>query len=332
MRFAIVIATRNRLAALQLSLPLMLAQGRLPAQLIIVDASDNHEEVRASVETMVAGTGAEFGLRVVRSAAGSAYQRNVGLEYVETPVVFFPDDDALWFPHLAEEIMRIYERDNEEMVGGVGPLESSVPPPGVPDSVRVKSSMELRDRLQLAIGPVLDSLEYRFLPDPLFMEGRAKYEDKRIPAWMADAGSKPANVFAGFRMSFRTDAIRRTGFDDALGRYALFEDYDACLGVLKDRVLVDALKARAFHFRGRGKRVDGIEWGVIQILNRAYVVCKHSPPGSPARRRLLAYSYYKLARYLMQAHTAYGRQRVRGVARALPLVGECLAARQDELK
>ncbi len=310
----------------------MLKQDRLPGQLIIVDASDDHAEIKTTVERIVAQARCRPELQVIRSEAGSAHQRNVGLAAVACPVVFFPDDDALWFPHVAERVMRIYEQDDAGIVGGVGPVESSLPPPGVFQAGSVSNGMELRDKLQLSVGRVLDSFEYRFFPDPLFIEGAARYEGKRLTAWIGDSESKPANVFAGFRMSFRTALIRRTGFDSTLGRYALFEDYDACLGILKDRVLVDALTARVFHYRMPEKRVNGVEWGVIQVLNRAYVVCKHSPPGSAARRRLLAFSCYKLARYLAQAQTPYGRQRVKGVVKALLLIRECCAASPGKLQ
>ncbi len=310
----------------------MLTQDRLPSQLIIVDASDNHEEIKTMVERIVAETHCRSELHVMRSEAGSAHQRNVGLGRVVCPVVFFPDDDALWFPHVAERVMRIYERDNAETAGGVGPVESFVAPPGLLEAKAGSNNMALRDRLQLSVGRMLDSFEYRLFPDPLFIEGKARYAGKSLPAWLGDAEARPANVFAGFRMSFRTELIRRTGFDTVLGRYALFEDYDACLGILKDHLLVDALDAQVFHYRMPEKRVDGIEWGAIQILNRAYVICKHSPPGSAARRRLLSFSYYKLSRYLAQAQTSYGRQRVKGVIRALPLVRECCRAPQDRLK
>ncbi len=75
LEFAVVIATRNRKSVLQLSLPLMLKQERPPGQLIVVDASDDHEEVKTMVEGIVAGTHCRPELQVIRSEAGSAHQR-----------------------------------------------------------------------------------------------------------------------------------------------------------------------------------------------------------------------------------------------------------------
>ncbi len=67
-------------------------------------------------------------LDVIESAAGSSTQRNAGLARVASPVVFFPDDDALWFPGFSSAVMRIYERDTDGLIGGVGGDESPFPP------------------------------------------------------------------------------------------------------------------------------------------------------------------------------------------------------------
>lgn len=331
MDFDIVIATRNRQAALKISLPLMLAQTRLPLQLIIVDSSDNHVDVRKIAEDAAAVAGASTELQIIRSEPGSSRQRNVGLKHVKAPVVFFPDDDALWFPHVADSIMGIYERDTEGIVGGVGGTESFFPPPGVLDATRSHYRMELRDKLQLSVGRFLDSIEYALFPDPFFIEAGFRYKDKAIPVWLAEEEAAPGTVLPGFRMSFRTELISHGGFDENLGRYALFEDYDACLNILKHHVLVDTRRALVFHYRSPEKRVNGLEWGVMQVLNRTYIICKHAPPGSTARRRLKGFLYYKLARYLLQAHTAYGRERAKGLLKALPSVAQLLETPQQQL-
>ncbi len=331
MDFDIVIATRNRRAALQVSVPLMLSQSRLPTRLIVVDASDDHGEVRKAVEQCVQAARTPVALRIVESEPGSALQRNVGLRSVTAPVVMFPDDDALWFPHVAASTMAVYERDTAGVIGGVGGTESPVPPPALFREQVSPGSMDARDRVQLLLGRFLDRIEAKLFPDPFFLETRYRYGNKELPRWLHEEKAVRATVFPGFRMSFRTDLIRRTGFDETLGRYALFEDYDACLGVLDRHMLVDSTRAWVFHNRSPEKRVNGVEWGVLQVLNRAYVICKRTPPGSPSRRRLRAFSCYKLVRYLLQAQTRYGRQRVKGAMKALPHIGSLLRAPREEL-
>ncbi len=97
LEFDIVLATRNRQQVLQLSIPLMLAQNRLPRRFIVVDASDDHSAVRRVVQDAFERTKTRAQLLILESPiAGSSYQRNIGLQYVESPVVIFPDDDVLW--------------------------------------------------------------------------------------------------------------------------------------------------------------------------------------------------------------------------------------------
>jgi hypothetical protein len=71
--------------------------------------------------------------------------------------------------------------------------------------------------------------------------------------------------------------------------------------------------------------------GVTQLLNRAYVVCKHAPEESLARRRLTRFGRYKLLQYMTSVHTPYGRDRVRGAARALDAMPALLAAKPEDL-
>jgi hypothetical protein len=227
--------------------------------------------------------------------------------------------------------MRIYQRDEEERIGGVGGTESPVSPLHKNGKSHSEYRMEVRDRFQLQFGRLLDSVEYRAFRDPLFMEGEERSESKTCPWWLGEEGATPADVIPGFRMSFRTRPIKRVGFDENLGRYALFEDYDASLAVAATHLLVNSSGAKVFHLRSPGKRVNGLEWGLIQVLNRAYVICKHSHPGSKARQRVIPYSYYKLIRYLVQASTSYGRQRVKGTVKALSLVTQILSAPSDLL-
>ena len=331
MDFDIVIVTRNRQKALPISIPLMLAQSRLPQKFIVIDSSDNHNDVRRIVENIFSCSMANVRLEIHRTSPGISYQRNVGLKYAESPVVFFPDDDALWFPNVAENMMKVYERDSEGLIGAVCAAESIVPPPGVFDNAAPLYRMEFRDRLQRVTGRFVDPIENKFFQDPLFIEGYSRSNEKLAPLWLDDEGAESCGQMTGFRMSFRTELIRNIRFDEILGRYALFEDRDASLGILHNYLIICAKTAKVFHYRSPEKRTNGLDWGVMHILNRVYVVCKHSSPGSLARRRLIGYSCYKMLRYLLQAQTPYGRQRVLGAWRAIRQIPKLLGASREEL-
>lgn len=55
----------------------------------IVDASDNHGEIRKIVEGLFEDANTHLELQFLRAEAGSSYRRNVGVRRVQSPVVFF---------------------------------------------------------------------------------------------------------------------------------------------------------------------------------------------------------------------------------------------------
>lgn len=318
MEFDIVLATRNRLPQLRNSLPLILAQQRLPERMIVVDASDDHDEAANGIRDIVERSGRDVKLEIHNTAAGSSRQRNCGLECVRAPVVFFPDDDSLWYPGVAENVMRVYERDAGEAIGAVCPTEAFVPP-------REGGGCDIQNgnRARMFLSSLMNGFEKTFFMDPIYIEGFSRVYEKPSPAWLVEEHAQPFGPMTGFQMSFRTDAIRACGFDENLGRYSLMEDRDASLHILREKLIVCCEKARVYHSKAPGKRTDDFEWGLINILNRGYVLCKHTPPGSPARRILLRYSLFRFAVYLLRAGTPQGRRRIQGAwkgIRALPLL------------
>lgn len=329
--FDIVIVTRNRQDYLKLSIPLMLTQTRLPANFIVIDSSDDHEETKRVVEGIFASSSVRCALYIERSDTGITLQRNVGMRFVRSPIVFFPDDDALWFTGVAESIMRVYERDTECFIGAVCALESRKPPPGIFDNIDLTRKMTLKDRVQQSIFSQTRHLEETVFPDPLFVEGYARLRNKTLPQWLASEEAFPVGLMTGFRMTFRTDLIKNIRFDEVLGQHCLFEDRDASLGVLKHRAIVCARRAMVFHYRAPEKRANGFEWGMSHILNRAYLVSKHSQPGSLARLRMKRYGFYKLARYLMQATSSYGWERFVGAWWAFRLSPRLYEVPLDEI-
>ena len=87
MHYDCVIATKNRLDALRMSIPLILKQDVLPGRLIVIDASDDHDSVKNEVHAISERFGFENTIVARSEASNSARQRNMGLQFVEAPVV-----------------------------------------------------------------------------------------------------------------------------------------------------------------------------------------------------------------------------------------------------
>lgn len=329
--YDVVLVTRNRPAVLGVSIPLILRQGRRPNRLILVDASDDHAAIVRTVQQIFSREAPGVELVTVHAPAGTASQRNAGLGLVRSDVVFFPDDDSLWFPDYADVVMRLYERDVAELIGGVGGTEASSPPPEL-DTSAVPYAMNSRDQMMLRFDRPLKRLElFRFMHEPAFQEGREKSAGKPRPEWLDDAHARVHGPMAGFTMSFRTRAVQGKLFDEAMGRYALFEDFDVSLRVMEKQVLVRADDAKVFHYKSPEQRTVGFEWGAINILNQTYVICKVARRGALSRRNLLPYSLYKCLRYLAQARSRYGRDRFRGALTALKYVRSLQRAPLEQL-
>lgn len=322
--YDIVLVTRNRPVVLAISLPLMASQDTPPANFIIVDASDNHGDIKRTIEDLRLPI-QKINFVVLHSTPGITHQRNVGLTYATSPVVIFPDDDSLWFPDTASSLLAIYKKDIHEQIGGVCAGESAHPPPG---SIKDKPySITWMDKLKIQNYKYVRPITAKYFPDPLYFFEKAKTP----PSWLRDANATLSGPMAGFRMSFRRDLIRSIGFDESLGEYALSEDIDASLGILKTHMIVCASEARVYHYKFPANRTGGKELGMMQVLNRAYIVCKHNKPVSLARKHLRRYLLFRLFFYSLQFFSTFGRQKLRGSLCALPYIKRIQQANAEDL-
>lgn len=313
--YATIIVTRNRADALALSLPLMLTQSRLPQEVLVIDSSDDPAANIALVDRLATTT--TVPLRHIASPPGMTVQRNIGLAQITAPVVFFPDDDSLVLPGALAAMMRIYDLDTGGIIGGVCSAEAKSPPEGVLGTSSAPYSMTWSDRLKARIARSRYALEARFFRDPFQSCAEKKYA--RLPAAPAWLGAETAILvpwMTGFRMSFRTDLIRRTGFDENLGRYALFEDTDACFGILQSHLLVGARTAQIYHHKAPMRRAGGRALGAMQILNRAYVLARAGDVDAALIAQTRRFARYKIAQYRMAARGDFGRDRLAGARAA----------------
>ncbi len=335
MDYDVVIATRNRLEALKLSIPLILKQERPPHKLIIVDASDDYETVRETViETVAKST---CNLKILHCKPNLPYQRNRGLEHVESPVVFLPDDDSFWWPGVGEAIMRVYERDNDGHIGGVCAVATPTPPPGVAMALKGGDGYKMRryDFLIRKWGRIRFRIENRLFPDPYRIHGMDITNGKTAHTWLAEENCVVVPFMAGVCFSFRTNDIRRNGFCEELGDLMGWtggEDAEACFHVMKRRLLVGNHNAKVCHYRFPSRRGDGFRIGFVMLFNHAYIICKHSKPGSRARKSLKHWALYKTFLYLFGINTRFGRARLRGAFLALKFMKDLQTCSSESLR
>ncbi|EIE49065.1 hypothetical protein AL035_16160 [Salipiger aestuarii] len=335
--FDVVIATRNRPEALALTIPLLLGQSRRPEKLIIIDSSDDHAPVAQVVADTTAGQGIE--VIVEHTKRGTARQRNRGLSHVSADVVFFPDDDTLFFPGTSAAIMDIYERDTSRQVAAVNPAVSLTPPEGALDGAAYgMSQSHTREARTVGWRTRLG----RLLPDinPRFVIGRILVDRAPDLSWLDELEAKPVEWMTGFRMTFRTEALRATGFEPVFGGYSLFEDTDASWAVSEFGCVLGTRRGQVYHHRFPSGRADRYGLGAMGLANLAYLMAKHSTDrGLTAAQRREALrktrSYARLRMLAARLRALRGdrgaAEDLRGMKAAWPSIDRLFAAPRADL-
>jgi len=295
--FDVVIVTRNRTDALDMTIPLILRQNRQPVNFIVVDSSDDHEPIKALVEKLTK----DWSGKVVidhTDKPSITRQRNIGLKYVTSDVVIFPDDDSLWFPDVAENFMKPYEADVEGVVGAVGGKPVQESPINIDDlSYGINKKTVFKDKIQRT----RNFIEEKIFPKPFNVYGEDIYKNKTLPDWAPALNCVLVPNISGFRMSFRTSVIKELGFDEVMGSrvgYATHEDQEASIHVIKSGYLVlGARDARVFHHRHPAPRAPAFNYGFFWLTNYMYVIRKHMDPSVRAWGLTRRYLFYKLNLY-----------------------------------
>jgi hypothetical protein len=294
-----------------MSIPLILKQDVLPGRLIVVDASDDHDSVGMEVREIGEGLGFKNTIVAKSDVSNSARQRNIGLQFVEAPVVMLPDDDSMWHGGFATNVLKIYDADVRRQVAGVTGVGVPASPPELGQPTYKKSAFaSAKGTLQ----PYRSYLEDRFFPHPFALIAEATWTDS-IDV-VDDINCKRVPHITGFRMSFRTDAVRQVGFDETLGYgagYAYHEDLDISLRLERlGYALVSAEDAKVCHYSFPGKRGDGYNYGFCAIANCVYVCKKTINHDIQIYPFLGRYLKYKLALYASGFHSSYGREVFQG--------------------
>ncbi len=256
-----VIATRNRSEHLLMTVRSLLEQTVLPAELCIVDSSDEGPK-RAELEELCAEVGLKLD-HIHPAPRGLTVQRNVGIDRTSGDPVFFIDDDVRLGPDCHEQILLEYERWGPEL-GGVRATPVKVfRPPWF--SIAWRKLFGIGGWWPEASGAMRAGF---------FVEGVAD-----------SAGVRKLEYFNGWFMSFRRAVVARHRFDERLSGYGYKEDIDYSYRVVKDGyVLLQTPKARADHLKTTTSRMSPFDIQRMNVANQFYLHRKHMP--QTARHRV----------------------------------------------
>jgi GT2 family glycosyltransferase len=278
------IATLNRHDVLMVALTHVLRQTRPPAEIIVVDASDNWEEGRKRAEDLLEDR-PEIRLDYLTSPVrSSATQRNLAIGRASSDVVFMIDDDSFLHDDCAERLMEIYEADAAGEVAGVGATLVDENPAALPADETLAlgrkdtGRLSLRNLTRHALNTRLGRWANRELlyqnAEMLFI----RYDEPRmrpVPAAVAHLCVVPTPFMPGCGMSARREIAAIEPFDLALRYYAAFEDLDAAYRISKHGAVMRAKRARFHHFEAASGRIKRKKVITFQLLNMAVFLKRH---------------------------------------------------------
>jgi GT2 family glycosyltransferase len=257
---AFIIATRNRPDELLTTVESLVSQTVLPAELCIVDSSDDTPE-RPVIEELCAAAGIPLGYHHP-APRGLTVQRNYGLDRTTGDPVFLIDDDVYLAPDCHEEVLNEYARWGPEL-GGV---RASAITPSKPPRPAV-----LWRRI-FGIGGWWPEASGK-LRSGFWIEGVSE-----------SAGVRKVDCFVGYFMSFRREVFEHERFDEALSGYAHKEDIDFTYRVSRRYTLVQTPKAKCEHFKTSTARMPAFQLQRMNLGNQFYLHRKNMP--QDARHKL----------------------------------------------
>ncbi|UAB91720.1 glycosyltransferase family 2 protein (plasmid) [Ruegeria sp. SCSIO 43209] len=286
--WGLLIATNKRPDILRTCIELALAQTRAPCEIIVIDTSPDWETHASAIKALIEP---DSGIRMVYRTCdigSTAVQRNTAVSEARADIVFLIDDDSLMYPTCASEIMKIYEADTKEQIGGVQAALSDAPPhlmesrgPQKQDNRQeaIKSRWFWVGRIKYFIWRKV----FLMHQEEVFIPYEGKFPDLPIPVEVQGMSVWPERLFHGCRMTFRRESILREPFENLLRSYSPGEDLDASYRISRTQSLVTAEKALLNHYNIATGRIDRYKTTVLSNMNQALLVTKHG--NALAKRR-----------------------------------------------
>lgn len=334
--WALVIPTFRRAEILPRCIRLAVAQTRPPAEIIIIDASEDWKSTRDTVRAIVDASPHAESITLHYEAAhrrSSAAQRNQGLEIATADILFFIDDDSLMLPDCAAEVMRIYEADPERQVAGISPILAPSPPDAPTIASIAEPSASNHGLPHRFLAGLRDRVRRLLSADQIFLPYDYTFPHHEIPPALQGMEVGLIHAMHGCRMTFRREVIAAERFSEILAAYSLGEDSDASHRCSRRGMLLNAVRAKLFHAEHKAGRLSTYTVTALGALNPTVLHRIHG--ADPARsqrlmRRLLRRRL--LIQFLKDISRGDWRlPRMRGIAFALRHINDVFARNPEEL-
>ena len=249
-----IIPTANRAVVLQKTLKSLALQEIQPAEIIIIDASDDGETEKMCSES-IPGLGSSIIYKRARQK-GAATQRNQGLEKITNQVIFFLDDDIILEAGCVEKLWNVLQSDNN--IGAVNAMitNQQYHKPGklTKFMYRLMSGKDMLTYAGKCIGPA-----WNLLP-----EDNSQLPEYNEVEWLNTTCTL-----------YREEALPSPPFPAPFKGYSLMEDLALSLEVGKKWKLYNVRNAKIFHNSQTGDHKTNVSaLSEMELLNRHYIMVR----------------------------------------------------------
>lgn len=254
---SIVIPTKDRPVALARTIKSILASTLVPAEFVIVDASETNQQ-RAQIGNLF-GNSARVPAAIVQPAtrAGAAAQRNQAVALARNEYILFCDDDIICEPDCVERLWQAI-RDNSRIGGASAAIvNQAFSRPGLLTRTVIAAIAEPEGGGYAGriVGPAI-----AFLPE-------------RPAVGAAFPEAVPVQWLNTTCTLYRRNCLPDPPFDPFFTGYSLGEDMATSLRVAKRARLINVPAARIFHDSQPGAhKADAAALARMDVVNRYYIM------------------------------------------------------------
>ena len=294
--WSLTICTYNRPHFLLETLGYVAKQTRLPAEVVVVDGSDNWDETLGKVRDAYPDLWGKIDLVYEPAKVRSlTYQRNQALDLAKSDIVFSLDDDIYLFPETADLILQIYEADPDEEIAMVGAFFSESAPGHEAAPEQGSDPVEPAGFL----GKLKQRLEAQLSLDSHFVPYWAPVDRSDPPQEVQAFNVFAAGLINGGRTTFRRRYGVESRWSELLKYYATHEDSDFSYRMSRFGRLLTAPDAKLFHADGNERQYNRFRVNLIRVRNLMALHRSYSDNRARSVFRLLRSFLFFLGLYLL---------------------------------
>ncbi|QII12886.1 hypothetical protein KsCSTR_35070 [Candidatus Kuenenia stuttgartiensis] len=254
MNYSIIVPTCNRKKDLDTLINSILKQTLLPAEIIIIDQSDN-DDTKKYIENcknqLLTKSHKIDVIYIYQAKKSSAAARNKGIDIARGQILSVLDDDVVLFEDYYEKLLHYF--NNDKKLGGVS------------GNVIRKNLHSWGMKLLLKVF-LLDNFDGKMTISGFgFPMGERRFDR---PMWV--------EMFIGCNMNFRSEYLKNNKFDEWFTGYSYREDAELSYRISREAVLKMIPEAKLYHNCSKANRMDIQDRKVMEVRNYYYVYKKHA--------------------------------------------------------